>query len=132
MYSVWIKIVHFFVLLVTVTALVGVNVKQLYCDHFDRTNWEVEMLPVEREFSCDEDCCGGEACHDETRHDFYKITDYSLTESDVKMVLLPFDIPEPFQITSLYLPVRQLNLFTYKDEISDLSLRREFLCSYIC
>lgn len=126
------KIVHWFVLLMTGVALIGVNVRQLYCCHSENTHLEVRIVPEEDSCPCDDGCCGGKDCHNTARHNFYKITDDSKTEAGIRFEMLSFYLPEyPREILpDLSVPQQQYSLFRH--EIPLNSHRRELLCTYLC
>lgn len=120
-------------LLVIVLALIGVNVKQLYCYHAHDLHWEVCILSNESSCPCEEGCCGEEACHHTTRYDFYKITDCPQTESELQVVtLLPFYLPEIFYSDLFSSILEKVEFFFLKDKIPDRVVHRELLCTYLC
>jgi hypothetical protein len=90
---VWMKkIGQVALLLVVMLALIGVNVKQVYCCHAHDLHREVIFVPDEAAETCHEGCCGSRACHHTTRYDFYKVTDYSQVETDTELFIFSFNI----------------------------------------
>ena len=57
MIRVSIKIFHYFILLITGIALIGVNVRLLHCCHSESSIVEVRMMPDEEEMPCSVVCC---------------------------------------------------------------------------
>ena len=105
---VWIKkIGQVALLLVVLLALIGVNVKQVYCCHAHDLHREVIFVPDEAAETCHEGCCGAKSCHHTTRYDFYKVTDYSQVETDAELFIFSFVefscfiIHEPFYILTV-------------------------------
>ena len=119
--------------LVMLLALVGVNVKQLYCCHAEHVRWEVCLLPSDVvSVPCEDGCCGEQSCHHTTRSDFYKVTDCSQIESEPDLSLLPIDLPEEWMSEFL---VEKLIISEYrflKNKWPDRVLQRPLLCTYLC
>lgn len=126
------NIVHGFVVLIVGAALMGVNVRQLYCSHSDHLLWEVCILPIAAECPCEEDCCGEKNCHDRTRCDFYKITDCSRIETGVQMEMDPFYFSESFFHVLWNFSVEWREFPVFRHEIPDRIMMREMLCTYLC
>lgn len=127
-----VKILNCIVLLVTGLALIGVNVTQLYCCHTTYTHWTVQVVPADDGCPCDEACCRDKDCHEQTRHDFYKITDFSKTESGIELVQASFYLPELSQLLLLYLPEAYEKYVFSKPEFPDIPIPRELLCTFLC
>lgn len=121
------------VLLVTGVALIGVNVKQLYCYHSANTYWEVHVLPTDDECHCiDDNCCQKKDCHNETRHDFYKVTDFSRTEPGVQFESDSFYLPGFIPLVISYLPQKQEEYVLFSYEVPDIPIIRELWCTFLC
>lgn len=125
------KILHTFVLLSTLTALIGVNVRQLCCCHSKPFTCEIQLLPEQEKCPCDEENCGQD-CRDTGRHDFYKITDFSKTEEGIQLQIAEYIQPE-FQgsVGCCVAIIPELN-YVFPDPVPDLGVSREFLCTYLC
>lgn len=130
------KILHCVVFLVTLMALAGVNVKQLYCIHADLTYWKVEMLPSEDKCPCEEkDCCcedGQEDGHKHSRHVFYKIDDYSRVEQAFHFIPLTLFLPEVSQ--QVYTVVARGHGYPalFRHIIPGIAPSAELLCTFLC
>lgn len=133
MFKIGVKILHFIVLLVTGVALIGVNVKQLYCYHSANTHWEVQVLPAGDECHCSNDgCCQKKDCHNQTRHDFYKITDFSRTEPGAQFEFDSFYLPEFAQLVISCLPLWHEEHILFSYEVPDIPIIRELWCTFLC
>lgn len=132
MIRVCVKIFHYFILLITGIALIGVNVRILHCCHSEDSIVEVRMMPDEEETPCSEDCCGTKQCHTHSQHTFYKITDFLRVEPVFYFLygacILPF--------VEEYVPLI-LGVSTQCAKLEDVELHLEppscaFLCTYLC
>lgn len=139
-------------LLVISLALIGVNVRQLYCCHGHNLHWELCLVPDEEvaglceEGVCEKGCCGDSSCscsdsscgdsdsscHHTTRYDFYKITESAQVESAPDLSLVAVELPKEWGNDLL---VEQLIVSEYRfleEEWPDRAFRRPLLCTYLC
>ena len=130
------RIGQLFLLLVMLFALIGVNVKQLYCCHA-HMHWEICWTPDEFPMSCDascceDGCCGKKTCHPTARYNFYKVTDFSQVESEPIIVLFPVFLQKKWESCLLDEDVF-FNTPTYlEDEGPDRVPIRPQLGVYLC
>lgn len=136
-----VKILHWFVLLVTGIALAGVNVIQLSCIHSNDVYFTVRLLPLEEVCPCEEGCtccCTTESadhkkeCHPQQRHSFYKLTDSSAIERGIQLRADALYLPEFYWPVFLNLPVLDNNYIIPDQEIPEMPPSQEFLCTYLC
>ncbi len=130
MVKIGVKIFHTIILLITLIALVGVNVKQLCCCYADSLRCEIQFLPsADPHEKGKEDCPSG--CSEDFRHDFYKIAESSRTEQHIQLEIMPCedlpgtDQPHPLiYFSEISEPDAEL--------FSDSDLSRAFLCIFQC
>lgn len=126
-----IKIVNGLVLIITMAALIGINVSQLHCCHSDYTFWKVQMLPDVIDSEVDGELCGESDCEPNTRHNFYKLTDLSKIESDFGFDFIFFCQPvQRGNLSCLF--VQQRRYFVVTSGLSDPAMGLELLCTYLC
>ena len=130
---VWIKkIGQVALLLVVLLALIGVNVKQVYCCHAHDLHREVIFVPDEAAETCHEGCCGSKSCHHTTRYDFYKVTDYSQVETDTELFIFSFELMEHTLPEVCGCLSYEKEVILPKEKWPDRNFQRSFLCSYLC
>lgn len=133
-------IFHWFVILIVGTALMGVNVVQLYCMCCDESCLHVEVVPLETECSCqghghheeEGDGCCSLSGKEYVRHDFYKVAGFSF---DVKNVLPAVFSGECVSFLSDFRlwPSEKTERFAdIPDLVPDEPPSQELLCTYLC
>ena len=130
---VWIKKIGQVALLLIVSlALIGVNMKQVYCYHAHDLHREVILVPDEAAETNHEGCCGAKSCHHTTRYDFYKVTDYSQVESATELFIFSFEVME-HTFTKVWLCLSyEKEVILPKEKWPDRIIQRSILCSYLC
>lgn len=130
MVKIGVKIFHTIILLMTLMALVGVNVKQLCCCHADSLRCEIQFLPSGDPCDHGNEGCSSNCCED-LRHDFYKIAESSRTEQHIQLeILFCEDLPGMDQANSLIYFSKIIEPDTKSFSTVDLS--RAFLCIFQC
>ena len=130
MVKIGVKIFHTLILLMTLMALVGVNVKQLCCCHADSLRCEIQFLPSGDPCDHGDGGCSSNCCED-LRHDFYKIAESSRTEQHIQLeILFCEDLPGMDQVNSLIYFSKIIEPDTKLFSTVDLS--RAFLCIFQC
>lgn len=130
MVKIGVKIFHTIILLMTLMALIGVNVKQLCCCHADSLRCEIQFLPSGDPCGHGEEGCPSDCCED-LRHDFYKIAESSRTEQHIQLeILFCEDLPGTGQTSPLIYFSEMIEPDTEVSSTIDLS--RAFLCIFQC
>ena len=135
------QIIHWFVLLVIATALIGVNVTRFSCSHAGVVYWEVKILPVEKKCLCGSGCpCCRDTrmnpcentCHAGSQHVFYKITEISEIERHIQLNPLVCEIPVVFSCVAGVVFFIVSTVYTFITEVTEFPPSQESLCIYRC
>lgn len=132
MISIGKKILHLLILFLTLVAMIGVNVRQIYCFHGGNLCWVVQILPDDAASLCDGDCCKTKECHSEKQHDYYKVTDFSREEHHVDWQIADFGQILEFAGMPVFYTMVEKSFFS-KGTVHFTPLpERSMLCTYLC